>query len=35
MTLTLTTAATPNGYKVCVALEELGLPYDVGHGRRA
>ncbi len=29
MTLTLYTAATPNGYKVSVALEELGLPYDV------
>ena len=29
MTLTLYTAATPNGYKVSVALEELGLPYEV------
>ncbi len=29
MTLTLYTAATPNGYKVSVALEELGLTYDV------
>lgn len=29
MTVTLYTAATPNGYKVSVALEELGLPYDV------
>ena len=29
MTLTLYTAATPNGHKVSVALEELGLPYDV------
>ncbi len=29
MTITLYTAATPNGYKVSVALEELGLPYDV------
>ena len=29
MTLTLYTAATPNGYKVSVALEELGLSYDV------
>ena len=29
MTLTLYTAATPNGYKVSVALEELGLAYDV------
>lgn len=27
--LTLYTAATPNGYKVSVALEEMGLPYDV------
>lgn len=25
----LYTAATPNGFKVSVALEELGLPYDV------
>lgn len=25
----LYTAATPNGYKVSVALEELGLPYNV------
>jgi glutathione S-transferase/GST-like protein len=25
----LYTAPTPNGYKVSVALEELGLPYDV------
>lgn len=25
----LYTAATPNGYKVSVALEELGLPYEV------
>ena len=25
----LYTAATPNGYKVSVALEELGLPYRV------
>src|SRR5262245_19622683 len=25
----LYTAATPNGYKASIALEELGLPYDV------
>ncbi len=29
MTITLYTAATPNGYKVSVALEEMGLAYDV------
>ena len=29
MTLTLYTAATPNGYKASVALEEMGLAYDV------
>ncbi len=29
MSLTLYTAATPNGYKVSVALEELVLPYEV------
>jgi glutathione S-transferase/GST-like protein len=29
MTLTLYTAATPNGYKVSVTLEEMGLAYDV------
>ncbi len=29
MTITLYTAATPNGYKVSVALEEMALPYDV------
>jgi GST-like protein len=29
MTITLYTAATPNGYKVSVALEEMGLPYEV------
>lgn len=27
--ITLYTAATPNGYKVAVALEEMGLPYTV------
>jgi glutathione S-transferase/GST-like protein len=27
--ITLYTAATPNGYKASVALEELGLPYEV------
>jgi glutathione S-transferase/GST-like protein len=27
--ITLYTAGTPNGYKVSVALEELGLPYQV------
>jgi glutathione S-transferase/GST-like protein len=29
MTISLYTAATPNGYKVTVALEEMALPYDV------
>ena len=29
MTITLYTAATPNGYKVSVALEEMGLADDV------
>jgi glutathione S-transferase/GST-like protein len=29
MTITLYTAATPNAYKVSVALEEMALPYDV------
>ena len=29
MTITLYTAATPNGYKVSVLLEELGVPYAV------
>ena len=27
--ITLYTAATPNGHKVSVALEEMGLPYEV------
>ncbi len=27
----LYTAATPNGWKVAIALEELGLPYRVNH----
>jgi len=27
----LYTAATPNGYKVSIMLEELGLPYRVHH----
>ena len=27
--LELLTARTPNGFKVSIALEELGLPYDV------
>ncbi|HEX9772090.1 MAG TPA: glutathione S-transferase N-terminal domain-containing protein, partial [Steroidobacteraceae bacterium] len=27
----LYTAATPNGHKVSIALEELGLPYTVQH----
>ncbi|MGI9285015.1 MAG: glutathione S-transferase family protein [Pseudomonadales bacterium] len=27
----LYTAATPNGWKVSIALEELGLPYKVNH----
>lgn len=27
--ITLYTWSTPNGYKVSIALEELGLPYDV------
>ena len=29
MKIKLYTAATPNGYKVSVTLEELGLEYDV------
>ena len=29
MNIDLYTAATPNGYKVSIALEELGLKYNV------
>ena len=29
MKIELYTAATPNGYKVSIALEELGLKYEV------
>src|SRR5215469_8416991 len=29
MAITLYTAATPNGWKISIALEEVGLPYEV------
>jgi GSH-dependent disulfide-bond oxidoreductase len=29
MAITLYTAATPNGWKISIALEEMGLPYEV------
>jgi len=29
--ITLYTSATPNGHKISIALEELGLPYEVQH----
>jgi len=29
MTIKLYTAATPNGWKISIALEEMGLPYEV------
>ncbi len=29
MTITLYTAATPNGWKASITLEEMGLPYEV------
>ena len=29
----LFTAATPNGWKISIALEEMGLPYTVRHAR--
>ncbi len=29
MSITLYTAATPNGWKISIALEEMGLPYEV------
>ena len=29
MAIKLYTAATPNGWKISIALEEMGLPYEV------
>src|SRR3984885_1653082 len=29
MAITLYTAATPNGWKISIALEEMGLPYEL------
>jgi glutathione S-transferase len=29
MAITLYTAATPNGWKISIALEEMALPYEV------
>ncbi len=29
MAIRLYTAATPNGWKISIALEEMGLPYEV------